>query len=1749
MVGFDLKIAGLADDGEQSAGEGILAEGFDVVKPFAVGQRDAEAVRTSLIHGAYTIGLITGELRDQIMKSREDAFATIYSARLEAGVNQAEAAAGAFARAYPEIADQNYESLVSDPSDAEEKALRGRVSSVIKTLAGGDKGAAGALLRDMAAIRAGWVAGAKTTEAAGDGQDVTNFNNQITQSRESLDAIGRAGSVLAAQEAKILTSLKDVYWKSSAFEITNQANTLMADLFALRRFLDDQGYERDSSEIRDVMGAINEFFKLLKDENLTYDQLQSFLKSPLFERVESIIDKSRVAPTSRVVRLFRRGSGRFDDKAAAMQEAIKVLKKFDKPKVTQGITLVRSAEYADGVENDCRDMYEAMRLTADNILNDNALSVVLTGGLRSEVVSFLDLLESTFKQRLRDNDKNDPLYEELVIFQMNNYQPLKGKLTAFLAEVKVSTQSLLESSTVEKARLEQRSDALKDYSGSPLVAKLDEIKRGSVDAAEKKRDEAVAAVKTATDDRSVFSISSAELQAKIAAEKALKDVQTAMDTFQNETDEAVKLVHLTQLTARAGVNNVDHTAISDLREARLNAEGELANFTGTGDASVKTAQTEVDAAKGLIAGFNQSVDSPSKLQAVQAMKDRLSLQNEATKVEGLGATLRTATRDLAAFTKDGETKIAALEAAVPTLGKLFDSLTNHRQRKNKNHSELAGLQSVAAGSLATAETAYKQTVDAIGVPEIQRLSDELLDKEFNPEDVIEWMEEDPNLTLIVDLNAALEANNDPDGNARRFLVLLGKRIEDGAIALIRTENADQITEIDQRLIDENVTNKEVMEKRLGFLMSYFGPDSPCYVCLENAKNALAASLTNEIDPDALVTQLTAMNAARNTVEKMDAALTEANDELQKVKKGEIVDRFQILKVLHDIADELSKLLTGNLIDDDDLKTRMQSLIDDLSGVTDFQSADEAQAFLDANMTEIAEVCQLCPQVLGDKLRDQKLAHDKGVTARKKQVDDAERVIQPAFTEFNTAATKQMQALEASLAAEKTKYEKGVEDRKVQVVEAGKAFDTAMDGAMKIVTARIQVIEGEARTAKSSFDRGVSQRESAVTNAKAVKIARDLEVDSVTKQPLEVVLLQQAGYKVEFRDGEIFMFGYPLSDLQDDEGRKSVVDELKAMKKALQAGRGDGFAAIGGSADKLAGVVDELQNNTGLVSLLNGADSEVTLPIATDSLAANIAQLNSHITSNSRPYNPNEADLRRSGLKDDETIQKKLAEYKAEAREFGRRMALLNDLKQKLEEANKAADALYVEVGKLFGHFDLAENLGLSANLPKNLISLRAMYAGLSRKGNFRLSDVEALSALYGELKGYLSDKAATTKLIMGINGAKMQIETIGNPDSVHESVRGAMVRLLHPDMHPAEQAKLAGESVKVDRALAALDPESQEWVDAMSADKLEAMTVPAFEKFYERMDLQKGGGTAKLKDVISNPARLVEPDSLRGLLKKSSIDYGIWAAIYLAFEEAAGGTLPLQCHIIREELEARVLKDPDSKPKKVKLSESKRVATAKDFVDALIDEQRVGAVTNFFHGYEDEVSEVRKRKIEIASIKQKLAVMQTDAEDFNKKQFLDTLKAANDDLELTDEEIAAIPNNRKASFLAYRRARIEQEAGNYAQAAGEVALKETAKLTARVPLWVANKVLGKIGLGVPEFITNFVAADVKGSWETGLNRAHKHHDRSVEKAALEKRLAELEEKHGKDPDRIPVSKTDINMKKFFTEAAGGGSEEEVAAAA
>lgn len=430
-----------------------------------------------------------------------------------------------------------------------------------------------------------------------------------------------------------------------------------------------------------------------------------------------------------------------------------------------------------------------------------------------------------------------------------------------------------------------------------------------------------------------------------------------------------------------------------------------------------------------------------------------------------------------------------------------------------------------------------------------------------------------------------------------------------------------------------------------------------------------------------------------------------------------------------------------------------------------------------------------------------------------------------------------------------------------------------------------------------------------------------------------------------------------------------------------------------------------------------------------------------------------------------------------------------------------------------------------------------------------MSDVEALSALYGELKGYLSDKAATTKLIMGINGAKMQIETIGNPDSVHESVRGAMVRLLHPDMHPAEQAKLAGESVKVDRALAALDPESQEWVDAMSADKLEAMTVPAFEKFYERMDLQKGGGTAKLKDVISNPQRLVEPDSLRGLVKKSSIDYGIWAAIYLAFEEAAGGTLPLQCHIIREELEARVLKDPDSKPRKVKLSESKRVATAKDLVDALIDEQRVGAVTNFFHGYEDEVSEVRKRKIEIASIKQELAMMQTDAEDFNKRQFLDILKAANDDLELTPEERAAVPGNRRANFFGYRMTRIQREAPKIAQAAGEVAVKETAKLAARAPIWVARKLLEKVGLGMPEFITNFVAADVKGNLETALAELHKHQDQSVEKAALEKRLAELEEKHGKDPDRIPVSKTDINMKKFFTEAAGVGADDEVVAPA
>lgn len=619
-------------------------------------------------------------------------------------------------------------------------------------------------------------------------------------------------------------------------------------------------------------------------------------------------------------------------------------------------------------------------------------------------------------------------------------------------------------------------------------------------------------------------------------------------------------------------------------------------------------------------------------------------------------------------------------------------------------------------------------------------------------------------------------------------------------------------------------------------------------------------------------------------------------------------------------------------------------------------------------------------------------------------------------------------------------------------------------------------------------------------------AGEKRLKNVSAQPLEVIMLQQAGYPVEFDDdGNVRIWGYELGDLQDDDTRKGILEELRKMRDGLTVQRGNNFVTITGPGGQLKGLIAELKKDRKL------GMPEIEAQINQDSLRGCAVSIGAYI----------------------KTEMAKLSKFKSEDADISKKLGVLEGMQENLKKTEEEAKKLYDELGKLFGNFDLAEQIGLTAHLPNGYLALKTTYNSLVA-GNFTLGDVENLHSLYQQMIPYLEDKGATAKLVKGVNITRMQMETVGKADSVHEGIRGAMVRLIYPDLSPVEQMKLATDSVKVDRALNSLD-DGNEWAEALTAKKLDALQVKAFEKFYERMEIQRGGAFVAFKKVVANPKMIERPESLRTLMKNPAIGYEVWAALYVAFQEVGGGAMPLQCAIIAEEMERKILEEKGSRPSKPKLSEHQRVKKAKALVKELIAEQEMGGVVTFFTNFDSETGDRRKKKARRLEIKQRLAVLKTEDPGYNKRQFIDeitNIKASND-----DEEIKFDP---PVDFFAHRRAKLEafgvERVEEHAWATGEALVRETPKAAIRwglgLPLGIVNKVFGT-NLALPGFISDFVASNVKESYGKGLERAKKHHSHEVEKANLESELADLDEELKKDEERVQIAKSGINIKDFF----------------
>lgn len=853
---------------------------------------------------------------------------------------------------------------------------------------------------------------------------------------------------------------------------------------------------------------------------------------------------------------------------------------------------------------------------------------------------------------------------------------------------------------------------------------------------------------------------------------------------------------------------------------------------------------------------------------------------------------------------------------------------------------------------------------------------------------------------------------------------------------------------------EDQMTRDLINQAKEIALKDIATDTPLYEMIMRAAKVLESEIVGDLDPvntSELVKKIDNGFTAKQELDVLEESFATLNGEFEEVKAGRAVDRFLLSAVLG----KLSEYFEATTLNPDmSSRQRIHKLTSKLKAAArdGFSDVTQAQEFLSQNSSEIEAVIILCIQAADDLVS--------------LEVGRSERLI----SQKESLATVAQDAL----------------------------------------TAKCLQLKGELLQdfgpLKNQLTSSLKEMKPDKEKAEEVYAIKSKKLRNVSAQPLEVIMLQQAGYPVEFDDdGNVRIWGYELGDLQDDDTRKGILEELKKMRDGLTVQRGNNFVTITGPGGQLKGLIAELKKDRKL------GMPEIEAQINQDSLRGCAVSIGAYI----------------------KTEMAKLSKFKSEDADISKKLGVLEGMQENLKKTEEEAKKLYDELGKLFGNFDLAEQIGLTAHLPDGYLALKTTYNSLVA-GNFTLGDVENLHSLYQQMIPYLEDKGATAKLVKGVNITRMQMETVGKADSVHEGIRGAMVRLIYPDLSPVEQMKLATDSVKVDRALNSLD-DGNEWAEALTAKKLDALQVKAFEKFYERMDIQRGGAFVAFKKVVANPKMIERPESLRTLMKNPAIGYEVWAALYVAFQEVGGGAMPLQCAIIAEEMERKILEEKGSRPSKPKLSEHQRVKKAKALVKELIAEQEMGGVVTFFTNFDSETGDRRKKKARRLEIKKRLAVLKTEDPGYNKRQFIDeitNIKASND-----DEEIKFDP---PVDFFAHRRAKLEafgvERVEEHAWATGEALVRETPKAAIRwglgLPLGIVNKVFGT-NLALPGFISDFVASNVKESYGKGLERAKKHHSHEVEKANLESELADLDEELKKDEERVQIAKSGINIKDFF----------------
>lgn len=659
----------------------------------------------------------------------------------------------------------------------------------------------------------------------------------------------------------------------------------------------------------------------------------------------------------------------------------------------------------------------------------------------------------------------------------------------------------------------------------------------------------------------------------------------------------------------------------------------------------------------------------------------------------------------------------------------------------------------------------------------------------------------------------------------------------------------------------------------------------------------------------------------------------------------------------------------------------------------------------------------------------------------------------------------------------------------------------------------------------------------------------------TPNQLMAALLREAGLMAEIKDETLLICGQEINNLLLPKVRGRVVEALKMANKRLA---GINQAALKDFALQIQNIeiteIEELVKDVNEKVEGQAEEDKIYKLNRKSAIADQIVTVRSYIDTLPAPVNPASLAGNR-GLQGTDS-DTKMANYRKELIEFGRKQTLLKTAFEKLTRLQNSIGQMYINAKTIFDGLERAQEAGAAMDFfPKDYnkedTGLKAQFEKLSRKeGNFNMQDLDDFKNLAKDLLEYLASKNMD-RLADSLADSAEAIENFGkNPDMLAQMIQEAALKLQDPNLKAVDAKEGAKKILEVDRWINSQELSAEERAAYLNAKKFDVMSSQGFNEWYKEVKFKHGEKEKLLSEFVGDVADFNDLQRLKKVLVKFK-DHEV-AAIYKALEKAHGGEMNEQMKVCFDALIERALNNPAARRagKKFNFSDQRKLDCAIKYAKALIDDHVGESETSgFFERMEARKKEKAMNNKERFEIEMKLLYFKMMEEQIPKRDFEQRKRQLAKKYEQSDA---------KMKFLEYRlnteKDRMKIAGKAMAAAAPEIIVRGTAGLAARILGGAWNLTMGKLTKGKlnvdSKKIGNFIGGNAKEIYgrDKEIFKAHTSH--VVEIEILTERKAELDEEEAKMKRAMVVADGGIKVEDFFvSEAANDDVEEPPVAAA